>query len=401
MSFSTSNYAGLMLALMLQAPVFAMAGSAEGHGLFEDAVSTATVAPARSVAIGDVNGDDLNDVLVLTGLKALDDNSYKLFVYHQDIEGNLLPPVKLPATVSNGNSLDTGDFNGDGRTDVVAGGTATGGIFYQTTTGSLAAMVPFTPPQAMIVCAGDFNADGRDDIASLNWSSSSVYVSLQSPGGTMLPAVEYQVSHGGFDELAAGDLNNDGRDDIAIMSGSGNFPDTQILLQSATGTMNPPTPYLLPTGVTANGMTVGDITGDGMHDLLVTHGVEPQSARISIFNQAPSGGLDFSPANIQAYYGPDTVRVADVNRDNRGDLVVLYGGSLLGIHTQTTTGSLNAEVRYPLPYATSYPGQAMAIGDINRDGGLDVAVADYLNGLTILYHTPVHTAANKSWHLYE
>jgi len=79
--------------------------------------------------------------------------------------------------------------------------------------------------------------------------------------------------------------------------------------------------------------------------------------------------------------------VADLDMDGNSDVILLHGGwNAAGVYRQTSPGTLLAEQLLTLPYASSYNRQGLAVGDINGDGRPDVVVADYNNGLVVLYN---------------
>ena len=58
----------------------------------------------------------------------------------------------------------------------------------------------------------------------------------------------------------------------------------------------------------------------------------------------------------------------------------------LKVHLQSIDGTLVAPEGYDIPYSAQDTPQGVAVGDINGDGLPDVAIADYCNGLVVLYH---------------
>jgi uncharacterized repeat protein (TIGR01451 family) len=99
--------------------------------------------------------------------------------------------------------------------------------------------------------------------------------------------------------------------------------------------------------------------------------------------QLPDGTLA-KPYVRQSYDIPESLEVADVTGDGRGDLVVLHGGwNEMGVY-DSTPGTNPAETLYAIPYASHYGVKGLAIGDVSGDGRADVADADYNNGLVLL-----------------
>lgn len=93
--------------------------------------------------------------------------------------------------------------------------------------------------------------------------------------------------------------------------------------------------------------------------------------------------------SLPSYDIPEPVEVKDVTGDGLSDIVVLHGGwNSMGVYVQTADGSLSPEQLFPIPYASSYNVQGLALGDINNDGLPDAAIADYNYGLVVLYHEP-------------
>jgi hypothetical protein len=87
---------------------------------------------------------------------------------------------------------------------------------------SLAAPVSYTvgsAPQAL--ATGDFNGDGRGDVVTAN-ANSTVAVRLSNPDGTLQSA---QSSPTGTNPRAilVGDVNNDGKLDVVTANGGGNL----------------------------------------------------------------------------------------------------------------------------------------------------------------------------------
>jgi hypothetical protein len=344
----------------------------------------------EAVAIGDVNGDGRNDVVMTTSFYLDPDNDFRIFVFLQDSSGQLQPPIKYLTNSSNGHrstSIDIGDVNNDGRADVVVGNSGSNiQVFLQNASGGLDPGISYPTVNSDSIKIADLNNDGLLDVVGVGWGTNTVDVLLQNSDGTLNPPVTYSVTHGGRDEVDIGDVNNDGLQDIIVMSGQSYCPNVGILLQRSDGTFAAPVYHDLGGDEITTGVAVGDVDGDNLQDVVVTYGAYSFPPRIGVFLQNAGGTLN--PAiNYESYSSPGPVAIADMNDDHKKDIIVAHGDrETLGIYLQGSNGMLLSEELYPLPYATWYNPQGLAVGDINGDGFNDVVIADYNHGLVVLYN---------------
>lgn len=367
-----------------------MGAGAVDSGLFAPYTAAPTGSWPEAVQVGDVNGDGLADVVLTTSYYFDPAHDFKLYVFLQRPDGQLAAPLLYPTNSSYSNraqSVQIADMNGDGRQDIVLGNNSNIEVFLQQPDGTLSASVVYATPMASIVRVGDVNNDGRADVVGLDWSSGNVAVFLQNAGGTLDPAVMYSAPHGGYNDLDLGDVNGDGLADIVVMSGQSWLPNIVVLTQAATGGFNPPVSHSVASGVLTAGVAVGDVNGDGRNDIAVTYGGNQPGSKLGVFYQNAAGGLD-PVVSFDSLDIPEAVEIADVNRDGRADIIVLHGGWLYaGVYLQNADGSLQAEELYPIPYASHYRPQGLAVADFNGDRVPDIAIADYNSGLVTLMHT--------------
>jgi hypothetical protein len=364
---------------------------------------------ARSVAIGDVNGDGRNDVVLATGYYFDPLNDCHIFVFLQNASGELDPPIKYPA--GNGESIDIGDLNHDGRNDVVVSAPNAIGVFYQNASGALNPMATYpsghsSSTNVFKVRIGDFNHDGRLDVASIDSgeNSSGIDVFLQNPEGFLQGPVTYQVEHRGEDDLAAGDVNNDGLTDIVVLSGKMLYPRIAVMAQMSDGRFASPLYYDIPgIGVEpAYGITIGDANSDGLRDVVVSYGHSSPNSKLGVLIQTRKGTL----ATMVSYASddwPEPVAIADMDEDGKNEVLTVHAdGHGLGVYHQNAYGKLKAEEKYPVPHATHYLNHGLAVGDINGDGLKDVVIAIPTGGiLGILYHRepePVIVVSSSLFH---
>ena len=357
---------------------------AAGEVLFDPILTYAGGSP-QAVGMGDFNHDGLNDVAMTT--------SSELRIFHQNGAGGLGSAVTYSAG-TRPESLSVGDLNNDGWDDVVVTNfdSNTISIFLQQANGTLAARITYatgTGPDAVAV--GDVNGDGLDDVAVSHWNSAFIGIFTQTNSGTLNARVNYTSPQAGYDDIAIGDVNGDGLNDVVKMNGQlyAN-PDLSVFTQSVTGTLNSAVSYSLPGNILGHGIGVGDVTGDGKVDVVMSYGGNTPTAFIAVFAQAGNGTLQ-SPVSYTAYDVPEALEVADVNKDGLADVIVAHGGwDRVSVHLQQNGGTLSNYSLYGLPLhsASHYGPQALVIGDVNDDTAPDVLVANYNFGLNVLYHVP-------------
>jgi YVTN family beta-propeller protein len=295
-----------------------------------------------------------------------------------------------------GPQLVAGDFNGDGKTDLVASLNLDElwefQAFLGNGDGTFTASGLFGGFNSVgTVIAGDFNGDGKLDLAfpaSLN-DSQNIFVALGNGDGTFTLSTGYANLSG--TSLTTGDFNNDGILDLAVI-GTGDQPVT-ILLGNGDGTFTAATSQPLVVVTTPQSVTAGDFNGDGILDLAIA---DASSGILVLLQGAGDGtflqveGEPVSPND--SYY----VAAADFNGDNKLDLAFAnFAGPCDTTCPPANTVTLflgNGNGTFPagLSETVGNGPVAVGVGDFTGDGRLDVAVANSAsNTVTILLQAPV------------
>jgi hypothetical protein len=203
-------------------------------GQFQTPVVLATGGVTPSVAIGDLNGDGLGDVVAVNYDANGNNGVATVFFQNASSPGTFQTAVTFPAGAQP-QSVRVADVNGDGLPDLVVAnrgpgsdGTGKAGVSVllqdSAHPGSFLAPITYSTPWGAIdVAVADLNADGMPDlvVASLGpGPTGAVSVLLQTTAalGTFTAATSYQ----GFGQplsVAVGDLNGDGHPDIAVADG--------------------------------------------------------------------------------------------------------------------------------------------------------------------------------------
>jgi len=224
-----------------------------GQFLAPMALATGNITP--SVAVGDLNGDGLPDIVAAD--YDMNGNNGQVTVFIQDAAnpGTFLAALTFPAGAQP-QAVRIADVDGDGRADLVIAnrgpgtdGTGMAGVSVllqdSAHPGSFLAPVTYSTPRGAIdVAVADLNGDGKPDLAVASLGpapTGAVSVLLQSSTspGTFGTASSYP----GFGQplsVAIADLNGDGHPDIAVADGY----NATVMLQSTSspGVFSNPAP---------------------------------------------------------------------------------------------------------------------------------------------------------------
>jgi len=269
---------------------------------------------ACSAAVGDFNGDGKFDVAI-TGNISSGPQTIQVGVLLGNGDGTFKSEVDYGG---GGSSIDLGDINNDGITDIVTSGGSADNVSFLLGKGDGTFGFPTTVPingTANFVATADFNNDGNLDLAV--GTGSAVAILLGNGNGTFGPEMDYPIP-AGVTTLAVGDFNGNGR--IDLVAGSSSSNSVSVLLNTGGGAFSVAT-YPVLGNVTYVG--VGDFNGDGIPDLAVLNN------QVDISILVGNGDGTFQPAvSFGTGDAADTqFAIADLNGDGSPDIAV--GNSLL------------------------------------------------------------------------
>lgn len=391
----------------------------------------------------DVDGDGRADLVLSTfGPNGLQSSpTYVPVIRHGQADGTFSdssPLVSFPLQISPSIVL-SGDFNGDGHTDLILFGSDDAGhasyqVLLNDGLGNFSAAGSGTQPATGVgalphFLSGDFNHDGKLDFAFLAPSSGPPFSIFFGNGdGTFAVPVTMGATTGGVPVLAdAADFNGDGYTDVIYMMSFYNAPNQiRMLLSAPDGSY---TDSLIKGLQSATlGFVVGDFNNDHIPDIFAINGTTSfgiGQAYLGVGNgtftatgtpiQAFDGFLvtfpfvagdfdhdgNFDLAIRNATSGPDeitflwgdgkgnfssqsivsdhsfTLQVGDVNGDGIAD--VFAGGDSGYMYPSVVLGQMGRN----FPSAqTLYPNSSgtMSVGDVFGDGFTDLLVGGIYTG---------------------
>jgi hypothetical protein len=288
------------------------------------------------------------------------------------VDGNLLQD-QVVETLNGLESLDVGDFNGDGVKDIVTAHSNNQankiGIHYGSGSGVLGTATPVTwSSNVKNVTVGDFNSDGRDDLFITDDTPKGIV--LMNQGNGTFARVEGFVIHGiaFWIRSPKGDFNSDQKMDLVVLTGT----TLSIWLGNGDGS------FIL-GGSSTNGyldyFVSGDLNGDGNLDVV---GFRPTDGLIRYFGDGQGGIQAVAPQPITASQ-THSLMAADFNGDGSID-VALGGDNIYGnlmIIASRPEAPYYAQIAYLSigGLAAGWPNgiPSLTAKDFNADGSLDIS----------------------------
>jgi hypothetical protein len=338
-----------------------------GDGTFQPQVTYPIESEVSWMTTGDFEGNGRQDLVIgsYVGNQLLINNG----------DGTFQPARTLPGSYSGGG---VGDFNGDGKLDIAGAQEVKNDVAVMLGNGDgtfappKTYAIPGSDPTAIV--AGDFNGSGHPGLATVNIRSNNVSVLLGNGDGKFTAAGSFVTTPHATPLVA--DVNGDGTDDVLVVDGSGN----DLYRQGVPGQ---PGSFLPPVAVNA-GFPSRDIawvpsTMDG--PLLAS--VDAHDDAISLYSWRNGGFVRIG--SLATGQLPAQVIAADLNGNGLDDLVVRNAGDgTLTVYFNNGSGSFWTGFDRPfLPPVTIPVGLGVsdvrAIGTV-PDGHLDLVVTNKLTG---------------------
>jgi hypothetical protein len=336
---------------------------------FATATSFAVGRGPHSVAVGDFNGDGKQDLVTANFTNTVT-------ILLGDGSGGFVRQSGNFAAGAQSVSVAVGDFNGDGKQDLVTAnsGSDNVSVLLGDGTGNFGLPTNFgVGSHPLSVALGDFNGDGRLDLVTANENTANVTILLGDGAGGFGVASNFAAGANPF-SLAVGDFDGDTKQDLVVTNGGSNS--ISILMGNGLGGFRPANNFVISANANSDpeSVAVGDFNGDGKQDIATAN---KNSGDVSVLLGAGNGSFGAAD-NLSVGVGghPASIVVGDFNSDGKQDLnaesgvniesdrvVVLLGDGL---------GHFGAAVAFSVG---SFP-DSISVGDFNGDGHQDVVTGN-------------------------
>lgn len=303
----------------------------DGDGGFAAALNSPAGSFPIALAVADVDDDGHPDV-VTANAGGLD-----VSVLHGDGSGHFAAPTNLSIGAdAEPRAVTLADVDGDGHPDIVTANADTGGQ-------------EFPPPEL----------------------PGTVSILVNDGNGSFAPAVQYSAGagEGRAESVAVADVTGDGAADIVVSRPNAN----RAAVLAGDGAGGFAAALTLPVGVGPTPLVVADLTGDGKLDVATANAV---GSTVSILPGDGAGHVGFD-GNHDAGTYPHAVVAVDLDSDGYDDIVTANAfGDDVSVLLNDGAGGFAPEVRHAVGSSPTW----IVAGDIDGDGKMDVATANFGGG---------------------
>jgi hypothetical protein len=281
----------------------------DGAGGFGSMVHSAVTDCCERLLSANLDGDGIADLVVATssGIATLRGTGAGGFT-----------PVGAAATGYIA-SLAVGDLNGDGRDDVLVGpwNATAASVFLNTGSGGLsaAASVPIGV-KVDVLRVADFDRDGNLDLATIErWGHPAITVRFGDGSGGFPGRVDLAAVPA-VNDIVTGDLDRDGNPDIAaviLLDPYGGTGPRNVDVHYGDGAGGFAAPVTVASPPDAERLTAADVNGDSGPDLLTTSSADVSQVILG------GGGRSYLPPRLFGGGDQHGLRVGDVNGDGLPD----------------------------------------------------------------------------------
>ncbi len=268
-----------------------------------------------ALAVADLNGDGYMDVVTTNKY-----GSNSISVLMNNGSGGLNTPVTYPVVDNNLPGIAIGDINGDGYNDIIVVNYTNNqdAIFLNNGDGTFTAQTPVTTGTGPWgVTLSDVDGDGDLDIISADDDGQSISVLKNNGDGTFAAKTTYSIGSVYPNTVVAGDVDGDGDNDL--VTSNANNGNVTVLLNDGSGTFSVSSNYSTNNPSSAILM---DADGDGNLDIVTS---ETSLNKVAVLKNNGNGTFQSATYYSVGSY-PQSVSGCDIDGDGDLDIVAANNG---------------------------------------------------------------------------
>jgi hypothetical protein len=245
------------------------------------------------------------------------------------------------------------------------------------------------------VAVGDFNGDGKLDVVVAQQLTNNISLLLGNGNGTFQRPTVFAASSSlnyAQSSLAVGDVNGDGKLDLVVNSIGGEdstISQFAVLLGNGKGAFSAPI-FNSPQGGEDGDVVLGDFNNDGRLDVAVG-GEAALPDGLAVFNGNGDGTFGAPSLSPQRFStggeNPFGVAAADLNGDGHVDLIAANATGTVGVLLNTSAPVIDAPTTATLraSTATAVPGQIETLtATVTSQAGTPIGTVFFYDGNTLL-----------------
>lgn len=324
----------------------------------------------------DINGDGRADVLGVSSPAA---GRFGIVVLLNNGTGGFGMAVNTVITGIDNPKITpfvVADFNGDGRPDVAFQGVdhvlgiPVVAVMLGNGDGTFQAPLKSPAPAAALLNSGDFNGDGKIDLVTCSPNGFILSVLLGKGDGTFsAPTTSSVVLPNGIAVMTTGDFNNDTKSDLVVAGGSR----LSILLGNGDGTFQ--SPLLISNKLPSTSLVTGELNADSNLDFIAGG-----NAGLAVFL---GDGTGHFAQQIYAVGSPfsKTIAVDDLNGDGHPDIAFLDDANVaITILLNNGDGAFTVGRSYNGDQGTN----GFITADVNGDHKIDLVTGNAKGGVSVI-----------------
>ncbi|CAF4175866.1 unnamed protein product [Adineta steineri] len=330
------------------------------------------------VSLNDINDDNRSDIIVAN------EKASNVGIFF-NVQGS---SFRQQITYSTGSSaapqyISVVDVNDDGKPDIIVAsnaGTNVGFLVNKESGQFHGIRLSGTGNRAYPPVVGDVNSDKKPDIIVTNENTNTIRVFLNSDHGQFSLRNQYQIPYGfGVTWLQVVDVNSDTHPDTIVANSDGGS--IGIFFNVGDGTFTNWTTFSTEIGSQPSSISVVDVNGDNKPDLIVGNF---KTSNIGILLNAGNGKfLNQTIYSTGHYSEPRSVVVADINCDNKPDIIVANSNKEnIGIFLNFGNGTFQPQRTYATGVSTKP--WSVTVGDVNDDNKPDIVFSDITNDQIVI-----------------